>query len=127
MTARAVGKGHRIDLTLGRSQVVIGLSGDIDILAEPDLINLLGSLERIHNDVHVDLAEVTFMDSGGLRPIIEATRRRRELQLPPLVLKQCSTSVCRLLNALGMGAGPVLDVARWDQVANAYPSSPSVA
>src|ERR1700712_1022806 len=106
MTAFAADRSHRIDLTLSRSYAQVDLSGEIDMLTAPQLSSLFGSLEQIHNDVRVNLAEVTFMDTAGLWPLIEATRSRRQLQLGPVLIGPCSRPVLRLMHLLGIDAAP---------------------
>ena len=120
MTTHA-GGNHRIDLTLGRSHAQIDLSGDIDMVAAPHIRQLFRSLEQIRSDIRVDLAKVTFMDSAGLKPLIEATRSRRDLHLGPVLIGPCSRPVLRLLDALGIDANPALDIDAWDQLANPLP------
>jgi anti-anti-sigma factor len=117
MTILASHKSHRIDLTLGRSRVLVELGGEIDLLAAPDLRQLLGSLHRLHSDVCLDLAAVSFMDTAGLEPLIEATRDRRDLKLPPLSLRNCSGPVLRLLDVVGIDSDTILDTDRWDRLA----------
>jgi anti-anti-sigma factor len=117
MTIFASPKSHRIDLTLGRSRVLVELSGDIDILAAPDLGQLLDSLHHIHGDVCLDLAAVTFMDTAGLEPLIETTRVRRDRKLSPLNLRNCSVSVLRLLDVIGIDPEAVLETDHWDRLA----------
>ena len=58
MTAFAADKGHRIDLTLGRSHAQVELSGEIDMVTAPHLEHLFDSLQRIRSDIHINLAKV---------------------------------------------------------------------
>jgi anti-anti-sigma factor len=117
MTILASNKSHRIDLTLGRSRVLVELSGEIDLLAAPDLRHLLDSLHRLHSDVCLDLAAVSFMDTAGLEPLIEATRVRRDRKLPPLSLRNCSGPVLRLLDIIGIDPDAILETDHWDRLA----------
>jgi anti-anti-sigma factor len=113
---------HSIDLTLRTGSALVRLAGDIDMVAAEDLSRLLTSLDRLTTiDIHIDLAEVRFFDSSGLQPLIEATRRRRAWQLPPVLIGECSTAVLRLLSILGVAANRVLDVDVWDQLATPPP------
>ena len=111
-------KGYSIDLTMCRDLVQIALSGDIDLATAASLRTLFDSLQLIHSDICVHLAAVTFIDSAGLEPLIDATRDRRHPLSPKLRIGSYSTPVLRLLKALGMDTSPVLDVARWDQLAD---------
>ena len=110
-------KAYSIDLTLRRDRVQIVLSGDIDLAAAASLRTLFDSLHLIHSDIGVHLAAVTFMDSAGLAPLIDATRDRRHRLAPTLHIGSYSTPVLRLFKALGMDPGPVLDIDKWDQLA----------
>jgi anti-anti-sigma factor len=115
---------HSIDLTLGNSRALVRLAGDIDMVAAVDLTRLLESLDRLTTvEIHVDLAAVRFLDSSGLQPLIEATRRRRTWHLPPVLIGDCSTAVLRLLRILGVAANRVLDVDAWDQLAKLPPTA----
>ena len=109
-------KGYSIDLTLGRDLVRVALSGDIDLAAAASLRTLFDSLHLIHCDICVNLAAVTFMDSAGLQPLIDDARDRRHCPAPTLQISSCSTPVLRLLRALRMDTGPVLDVDTWDRL-----------
>ena len=114
-------KGHVINLTLGRNRTRIDLSGSLDLAAADDLRSVLSSLQLVHSVVRVDLGAVAFIDSAGLEPLIEATRGRRQLELPPLLIDRFSPPVLRLLDALGLHARPELDVDAWDQLAKPSP------
>jgi anti-sigma B factor antagonist len=111
---------HRVDLVLRNGSALVRLGGDIDLLAAADLSRTLESLDRLAtSQVEVDLAEVRFLDCAGLEPIIEATRRRRTAQLPPVLIGQCSQAVLRLLRAASIDPDPILDVAAWDRLSAA--------
>jgi anti-anti-sigma factor len=110
--------GHRIAFGVRDGGTLIRLMGDIDLMAETDLNWVLESLHRLGvPPVKVDLSEVWFMDTSGLRPLIEATRHRRADGLEPLLVGPCSPPVMHLLNAIGVAADPVLDVDAWDLLA----------
>ncbi|HEX4431800.1 MAG TPA: STAS domain-containing protein [Frankiaceae bacterium] len=117
------GKEHRLELAFVRDRAEVRILGEIDVLAAPDLTRLLESLDLLATTVHVDLGPVTFIDSAGLKPLIEATRRRRRDAMPPLVFDACSRQVRRLLDCAGLGGDPLLDVDAWDTLAVAalYP------
>jgi anti-anti-sigma factor len=60
---------------------------------------LLIMLSRFEEDAHViDLGEVTFMDSSGLRALLTAQRR-----YPHLLFENPSESVRRILDITGVG------------------------
>ncbi len=74
------------------------LAGEIDSYTAPELADLLAK----HQDVDaVDLRDVTFIDSSGLRVIVEAHQRRAEEERV-LVLRSPSQAVQRLLEISGV-------------------------
>ena len=79
------------------------LAGEIDSYTAPELADLLAK----HPDVDaVDLRDVTFIDSSGLRVIVEAHQRRLEEERV-LVLRSPSPAVQRLLEISGVaGTSP---------------------
>lgn len=108
-------KGYHLGLTLGPRLSLITLSGDIDLAATGDLTHLLDSLSILTVPVHVDMAAVTFLDSSGVAPLVEATRQRAAPS-PPIIIGERSQPVRHLLRAAGLGDEPVLDVEAWDQL-----------
>jgi anti-anti-sigma factor len=48
------------------------LSGSLDVPTGGMLTELLDMLSRSEGDITLDMSEVTFMDSGGLRALIQA-------------------------------------------------------
>ena len=106
-------KTYRLELTLSAKQSFVTLVGEIDLAACADLTRLFASLDVLAVPIQVDMSAVTFMDSYGLTPLIEATRRRTASRPPLLVVKQ-SRQVRRLLAAIGMTDAPVLDIRAWD-------------
>lgn len=60
------------------SQVVVAVSGEIDMATAPELRCLLGALvERGHTDVVLDLVGLDFIDSVGLQVIADTSARLR--------------------------------------------------
>jgi anti-sigma B factor antagonist len=74
------------------------LAGEIDSYTAPELADLL--LKRLDIDA-IDLRDVTFIDSSGLRVIVEAHQRRLEDDRV-LVLRSPSPAVQRLLEISGV-------------------------
>jgi anti-sigma B factor antagonist len=78
-------------------------SGDIDVAGGPVLEAVLLEQEgRADGDgsIVIDLTEVTFIDSSGLRSLLGASRRAGE-RSGTVVLRSPSTSVRRLLEITG--------------------------
>jgi len=78
-------------------------SGDIDVAGGPVLEDVLLAQEQ-HLDadgsVVIDLTDVTFIDSSGLRSLLSASRRAGE-RSGAVVLRSPSASVRRLLEITG--------------------------
>ena len=86
----------RLDQTMDTDGVLV-LSGEIDSYTAPDLASRL-------NDAKVeivDLSAVTFIDSSGLRTLIEADRSRQD-DGARIVLRAPSAPVQRLLEISGL-------------------------
>jgi anti-anti-sigma factor len=74
------------------------LSGEIDSYTAPELAELLGK----HPDLDVvDLSDVSFIDSSGLRVLVEIHQRRVEAGRV-LILRAPSAPVRRLLEISGV-------------------------
>jgi anti-anti-sigma factor len=58
-----------------RDRVIVRLRGELDLLAAPDVENAGAELVAVgFRRVTVDLREVTFMDSSGLRALMRLAR-----------------------------------------------------
>jgi anti-anti-sigma factor len=104
--------------------VCVSLAGEVDVATAPDVNRLMTTFDKVYMAVHVDLSDVTFLDTSGLQPLIEAARRRAAPGLPPLLIDGASRVVRRLLDAVQVGGDPVLDVAAWDDFDRAAASMP---
>ena len=87
----------RLDLSLDTDGTLV-LQGEIDSYTAPDLAERLGGEPPIEV---VDLAGVTFIDSSGLRAIVEA-HQARSAAGTRLVLRSPSAAVQRLLEISGL-------------------------
>jgi anti-anti-sigma factor len=113
------GAGYTVKVTINWQSVQLDLGGDVDVLAAAGLTMTLDSIDRMPAmTVHVNMADVTFLDATGVRPLVEAARRRRDFDWPPLLIASPSRPVVRLLRATGLGPGPQLDIDRWDKLGN---------
>jgi anti-anti-sigma factor len=71
----------------GADATVLVLSGELDIASSPALVQALEDAgSSIPNRLVIDLTEVTFMDSTGLRALLLA-RQRTEASQQELVLR----------------------------------------
>jgi len=80
---------------------VIDVDGDVD-MATVDHVGLaLTDALDSGNPLVVDLVDVTFIDSTGMRAMIEARRRSRELGVPMVCVCPDRAAVWRLLELTG--------------------------
>ena len=82
------------------------LSGEVDAHTAPILATALGDLST--GVVKLDMAGVSFMDSSGLRVLMEATTRAR-VGGGDLVVVSPSPAVARLVEISGLGEQIRLD------------------
>ncbi len=85
--------------------------GELDLAEAPRLDAILAVLEWQEVPVNVALGDVTFADSSGVRPLVDAAHRRADLNLPPLRLEGASRPVCRVFGLLGIALQEVFDPA----------------
>lgn len=77
---RQVGSARELGLEIRflPAQIVVAVSGEIDMATAPDLRCLLGALaDRGHTDVVLDLVGLDFIDSVGLQVIADTSERLR--------------------------------------------------
>ncbi len=58
---------------------MLRLSGELDLLSEPLFVQALAGADA--QPVRIDLSELAFMDSTGLRALLGAAREREDLTL----------------------------------------------
>ena len=88
----------RLNVSTDGDRIVV--SGDIDAHTCPDLARELDPLPG-SNDVHLDVGDVGFIDSSGLRVII-AAHQMAESSDRKLVIERPSKSVTRILEISGL-------------------------
>lgn len=79
----------------------LALDGEIDAHTAPDLAARYVDLPDGDGDLVIDMSNVDFMDSSGLRVIIEL-HQRAEQASRRLVLRSPSNSVARLIEVSGL-------------------------
>jgi anti-anti-sigma factor len=87
----------RLDVTTDVDGALV-LAGEIDSYTAPELSERLDADPSL---VVLDLTEVTFIDSSGLRVLVEGHRRRVEAG-SSLTLRSPSAAVQRLLEISGL-------------------------
>ena len=96
IVARMTGAG-------GLRRARLHLSGELDIVASPQLEQTLQQVEFRGRRVELDLREVTFMDSSAVRVIVYATIRARRAG-GRLTLLHVGPQVHRILTVTGAAA-----------------------
>ena len=66
-----------LDLTVGAGGVTVAISGDLDLWGGAQLEQALDELDPSHECVTVDLSDVTFLDSLGVRALVLAWQSGR--------------------------------------------------
>jgi anti-sigma B factor antagonist len=87
-----------VEVTAGSPSVVL-VSGELDVAAAPELKTCLAGLA--HDDVALDLAAVTFMDSSGISVLIAAHRQSADLGRR-FTLRSLSPAVAKVLKITGV-------------------------
>lgn len=86
----------------GDQGTVVEIGGEIDIITEDQLREMLLQVMSRHNPrIMLDLSRVSFMDCSGIRVLI-STRRRAELLGGELLLIAVSPRVGKILRLTGM-------------------------
>lgn len=70
----------KIDTTIDGNQMTLALEGKLDTITSPDLEKIIqNDLEEI-TDLTLDLANLTYISSAGLRVCLAAQKRMTELK-----------------------------------------------
>jgi anti-anti-sigma factor len=79
----------------------VALRGEIDAHSAPDVADRFSTLPAGDDDIVIDMAEVSFMDSSGLRVLLDLHLRADQAGRR-LVLHAPSQSVIKLLEVSGL-------------------------
>lgn len=94
--------GFRVDMNFTEFEVVLGISGDLNVHSAPELDAIFESIfDRGHDSVVLDLSGVGFMDRHGLKVITDAARHLRSFGAV-LALRSPSAEIRRILNSSGL-------------------------
>jgi anti-anti-sigma factor len=74
------------------------LEGELDITNAEEFADLVEGELRSGRRVFLDLSELRFMDSSGIRALIRMSKAGQELGAPPVVLHSLSPPVRQLLS-----------------------------
>jgi anti-anti-sigma factor len=70
--------GFSISISDRNGRAVVVIRGELDLATAPDLETALSELQEAGQDVAVDLRELEFMDSTGLRALVAAHARAED-------------------------------------------------
>jgi anti-sigma B factor antagonist len=93
------GNSDSIRVEVDDSGTII-VHGDIDIAGGPILEDALLAAQQSSHPVTIDLRDVSFIDSSGLRSLLNASRRATE-RSSHVVLREVGPEVTRLLEITG--------------------------
>lgn len=99
-----------VERTVGSVRSCVTVTGEVDALTAPDLLEALLAAIEVDPRVTVDLAAVTFMDSQGLSALLRA-RQEAEDHGGALRLDAVSPPVLKLLQLTRLDAVFTLDPA----------------
>ena len=98
-----------VTVTYFDGTAVVEVAGELDIASVPELAHELGSLEPCN--VTVDLTRVTFVDSSGLRCLVDAHQRMRGLG-STLRVRGTSPIVRRTFEITGLDEALLVETSR---------------
>jgi anti-sigma B factor antagonist len=86
----------------GGDPIVVTMWGEVDLYSAPKLADAIGELiRRGHQEVTLDLSAVEFMDSTGVRVLVDVFEALRDAGGQPL-LQAASAPVRRVLALTGL-------------------------
>jgi anti-sigma B factor antagonist len=88
--------------------------GELDVVTSGELEDALARVEADPNSCGVDLRHVSFADTFGLEPIVEAIRRSVSHHRDPLRICAAGPAVRRVFECLEVRWRPFLDLTAWD-------------
>jgi anti-sigma B factor antagonist/stage II sporulation protein AA (anti-sigma F factor antagonist) len=84
------------------------LAGELDLATAPRLTEALFDFASSEADVHLDLAELSFLDSSGLRAILLLARSRADDR--SVVLIKPSPAIMRTFEIVGIDQHPRIEI-----------------
>lgn len=90
-----------VSATASEAAAQVAVAGDVDLASAAGLLEAVAPLVRPGVEVTVDCAEIRFLDSAGLRVLLELNRRAQDVG-GTLVLVAPSEVVTRILELAGV-------------------------
>ena len=101
--------GFSISTSERNGRAVVVLRGELDLATAPDLDAALTELQEAGQDVAVDLRELAFMDSTGLRAIVAAHARAEDTEQSFVIVRPRPGAAIERILAIA-GVASVLEV-----------------
>ena len=86
------------------------LAGELDLATAPQLAEALLEFASSEGELHLNVSELTFLDSSGLHVILALARARGNDR--PVVLLDPHTSITRTFEIAGVGDHPGVEIRR---------------
>ena len=101
--ALGVGAGNfHIEGVDGVDEVVLYVYGEMDLATAPRLSNALVAALRSDRRVIIDLAELSFIDSQGIRALVEAYKANQPSQADRLIIRSPRPQARKVLELTGL-------------------------
>jgi anti-sigma B factor antagonist len=101
--------GFSISISERNGRAVVVLRGELDLATAPDLESALTELQEAGQDVAVDLRELAFMDSTGLRALVAAHARVEDREQSFVIVRPRPGAAIERILAIA-GVASVLEV-----------------
>src|SRR5687767_2131269 len=86
----------------GAGEVVMSLFGELDIATAPQLLAAVGAALDGEDTVILDLAEMSFIDSQGIKVLAEAHKRAQSGRVRRVVLRSPQPQTRQVLEISGL-------------------------
>jgi anti-anti-sigma factor len=101
--------GFSISISERDGRAVVVIRGELDLATAPDLETALSELQEGGQDVVVDLRELAFMDSTGLRALVAAHARAEDAGQAFVIVRPLPGAPIERILAIA-GVASVLDL-----------------
>ena len=95
------GFGVRIEVGSAGGAAVVAVAGELDMATADRLVASVAGLPRAHDPIVLDLRQVSFLDSSGMRALLDVSDHAAGLGRA-VGLLQPSTAVTRLLDLVDL-------------------------
>ena len=95
------GFGVRIEVGSAGGAAVVAVAGELDMATADRLVESVAGLPQAHDPIVLDLREVSFLDSSGMRALLDVSDHADGLGRA-VGLLQPSTAVTRLLDLVDL-------------------------